>query len=226
MDFHLAITGRGVVVLGRWSQALEGRTVAAPSQRRVAFSQEVVDALARALPGYSRPGIMAGSRVVNYICDHPDCLLLSASFLCDYMDTSRVALVSTYPYIDRVAAAAGCPAKARVVPASTFAEEGHLERLADLDGDVLFLYGAEEIYGAFGARRLAYVMDLLQALRPELAIMVTFRGMAPTPDLDALFNTVWIYGRDTAVVHRSALGWPVRELAVEGGGGRWLLKIK
>ncbi|MEZ0318999.1 MAG: hypothetical protein ABWK05_03265, partial [Pyrobaculum sp.] len=60
---------------------------------------------------------------------------------------------------------------------------------------------------------------------PRSAILATFRGVEPAAEALNLFNTVWYYARDRAVVVKSALGWPVRELKIVEDGGRFVLKI-
>jgi len=47
----------------------------------------------------------------------------------------------------------------------------------------------------------------------------------PAPELLHMFNTVWQYFPDRAVVVKSALGWPVRELKIRDEGGRLVFTL-
>jgi len=93
------------------------------------------------------------------------------------------------------------------------------------DASVVSLYGLEEVLAHYGARRVGYVMDFFQAFLPDSAVLATFRGVEPTRELLGMFNTVWKYYPDRAVVVKSALGWPVRELRVVERGGRFYTRV-
>ncbi|WP_258871849.1 hypothetical protein [Pyrobaculum aerophilum] len=57
-----------------------------------------------------------------------------------------------------------------------------------------------------------------------MALLATFKGVEPTPELLNAFNTVWRYYPDRAVVVKSALGWPVHELKIVEEGGKFVFK--
>jgi DNA repair protein RadA/Sms len=48
--------------------------------------------------------------------------------------------------------------------------------------------------------------------------VTAFRGVEPVPELLNIFNTVWRYFPNRAVVVKSALGWPVHELKIREEG--------
>ncbi|ACB40206.1 RAD55 family ATPase [Pyrobaculum neutrophilum] len=226
VEFYFTISRRGVRIVRRWSQSfMRPEPAASPSGRRVAFSEEVVSALARAMPGRRRPGLLAGSRVGAFLCEDPVCLKIAAGYLCDYLDGARVGVVSTYGHMAALAEQMGCSVEEVVVPTSELGDDQALwsavERLGDVQ--VVSLYGLEEVLHVYGAERVGYVLDFVHSAFPEAALLATFRGVEPTPDLLTMFNTVWRYFPDRAVVVRSALGWPVQVLRVREEGGRFIL---
>jgi len=226
-EFFFTISRRGVHLLRRWSQGVVGgKLVATPSGRRVAFSEEVVKALVGRAPAYTRPGLLAGSRVGAFLEDHPTPLRLMAAFLCDYLDESRVGVVSAYPLMGSLAKQVGCSVEEVVVPAAALDDDAALHEALDKVGDVsvVALYGLEEVLARYGARRVGYVMDFFQTFLPDSAVLATFRGVEPTRELLGMFNTAWRYYPDRAVVVKSALGWPVRELRVVERDGRFYLE--
>jgi DNA repair protein RadA/Sms len=222
-EFYFTISRRGVHIIKRWSQSRLGeRSVAAPSGRRVVFAEEVRNSLMRVAPGRARPGVLAGSRLGAFICEHPACLRISAAYLCDYLDNVKVGVVSTYRSIGAVAAQMGCGVEEVVVPASALGEDLPLEEALGRVGDVpvVFLYGLEEVLHMYGVERVSYVLDFVHSVLPESAVVATFRGVEPVPELLNIFNTVWRYFPDRAVVVKSALGWPVHELKIREEEGR------
>lgn len=160
-----------------------------------------------------------------FLEDHPTPLRLAAAFLCDYLDESRVGVVSTYPLMGSLARQVGCSVEEVVVPAAVLDDDAALHEALDKVGDVsvVALYGLEEVLARYGARRVGYVMDFFQTFLPDSAVLATFRGVEPTRALLGMFNTAWRYYPDRAVVVKSALGWPVRELRVVERDGRFYL---
>lgn len=227
-EFFFTISKRGVHIIRRWSQSRIGeKPLASPSGRRVVFAEEVVRSLARVTPGRGRPGVRAGSRVGAFVCEHPTCLRISAAYLCDYVDNVNVGVLSVYPYIGAVAAQMGCRVEEVVVPASALGEDLALEEALERIGDVpvVFIYGLEEVLHIYGEERTAYVLDFVHSLLPESAVLATFRGVEPVPELLSMFNTVWRYFPDRAVVVKSALGWPVHELKIVEEGDKFVFTL-
>jgi len=225
-EFFFTISKRGVHIIRRWSQSRIGeKTVATPSGRRVVFAEDVVKALTNIAPWYKRPGLTAGSRVGVFICEHPTCIRVSVKFLCDYMDNVRVGVLSAYPIVKMAAAQMGCDVEEVVVPTSALGEDWALEEALERIGDapVVFIYGLEEVLYMYGVERVAYVLDFVHSVLPESAVVAAFRGVEPVPELLSMFNTVWRYFPDRAVVVRSALGWPVHELKMQEEGNRFIL---
>jgi len=225
-EYFFTISRRGVHLLRKWSQgSLGGKLAGAPSGRRATFSEEVVKALVGRAPAYTRPGLLAGSRVGVFLEDHPTPLRLAAAFLCDYLDEAKVGVVSTYPLMGSLARQVGCSVEEVVVPAAALDDDAALHEALDKVGDVsvVVLYGLEEVLARYGARRVGYVMDFFQTFLPDSAVLATFRGVEPTRELLGMFNTAWRYYPDHAVVVKSALGWPVRELRVVERDGRFYL---
>ncbi|MEM4765333.1 MAG: ATPase domain-containing protein [Pyrobaculum sp.] len=226
-EYYFTISRRGVLLVKSWSQGLLGdEPVAAPSGRRAAFSEGVVKALTSMTPRYRRPGLLAGSRVGVFLEEHPVPLRLSAAYLCDYLDNVKVGVLSTYPLMSHLAKSAGCEVEEVVVPAAGLGDDVALHDALDKVGEapVVSLYGLEEVWARYGVERVSYIMDLIQSVSPRTAILATFRGVEPAAEALNLFNTVWYYARDRAVVVKSALGWPVRELKIVEEGGRFVLK--
>ncbi|AET31732.1 RAD55 family ATPase [Pyrobaculum ferrireducens] len=222
-EFYFTISRRGVRIIRRWSQSeLGDRSVAVASGRRVVFAEDVAKSLAELMPRVRRPGLLNNSRVATFICEHPKCLRISAGYLCDYMDNVRVGVLSTSRFIGLVARQMGCDVEEVVVPASALAEDYVLEEAVEklAGAPVVSLYGLEEVLAMYGPERVAYVLDFIQSALPGVAVLATFRGVEPTPELLNLFNTVWRYLPDRAVVVKSALGWPIHELKVVEEGGR------
>jgi DNA repair protein RadA/Sms len=56
-------------------------------------------------------------------------------------------------------------------------------------------------------------------------LIATFRGVEPVSELLHIFNTVWQYIPDRAVVVKSALGWPVRELKIRDEGDKLVFTL-
>jgi KaiC/GvpD/RAD55 family RecA-like ATPase len=227
-EFYFTISRRGVRIVPRWSQSRLGKeVVASPSGKRVVFAEDVAESLVRAALRRGRPGVTAGSRVGVFLCEHPICLRISAAYLCDYMDNAKVGVLSTYPYIRTAAAHMGCGVNEEVVPASALGEDLALEEALERIGDaaVVFLYGLEEVLHMYGLERVAYVLDFIHSVLPESALLATFRGVEPVSELLHMFNTVWQYFPDRAVVVKSALGWPVRELKIRDEGGRLVFTL-
>ena len=110
----------------------------------------------------------------------------------------------------------GCGVNEEVVPASALGEDLALEEALERIGDaaVVFLYGLEEVLHMYGLERVAYVLDFIHSVLPESALIATFRDVELAPEFLHMFNTVWRYFPDRAVVVKSALGWPVRELKI------------
>jgi len=226
-EYFFTISRRGVHLLRKWSQGVVGgKLAAAPSGRRVAFSEEVVKALVGRAPAYTRPGLLAGSRVGAFLEDHPAPLRLAAAFLCDYLDEAKVGVVSTYPLTGSLARQVGCGVEEVVVPAAALDDDAALHEALDKVGDasVVALYGLEEVLVRYGARRVGYIMDFFQTFLPDSAVLAAFKGVKPTRELLGMFNTVWKFYPDRAVVVKSALGWPVRELRVVEREGRFNLE--
>jgi DNA repair protein RadA/Sms len=226
-EFYFTISKRGVRILQRWSQSRLGKEViASPSGKRVVFAEDV-ESLVRAALRRGRPGVRAGSRIGVFLCEHPICLRISAAYLCDYMDNAKVGVLSTYPYIGTAAAHMGCNVNEVLVPASALGEDLALEEALERIGDaaVVFLYGLEEVLHMYGLERVAYVLDFIHSVLPESALLATFRGVELVPELLHMFNAVWQYFPDRAVLVKSALGWPVRELRIRDEGDRLVFTL-
>ncbi len=226
-EFYFTISKRGVRILQKWSQSHLGKEVTASSSgKRVVFAEDV-ESLVRAALRRNRPGVRAGSRVGVFLCEHPICLRISAAYLCDYMDNAKVGVLSTYPYIGTAAAHMGCGVNEEVVPASALGEDLALEEALERIGDaaVVFLYGLEEVLHMYGLERVSYVLDFIHSVLPDSALIATFRGVEPVSELLHIFNTVWQYFPDRAVVVKSAFGWPVRELKIRDEGGRLVFTL-
>jgi DNA repair protein RadA/Sms len=73
--------------------------------------------------------------------------------------------------------------------------------------------------------RVSYVLDFIHSVLPESALIATFRDVEPAPELLHMFNTVWQYFPDRAVVVKSALGWPIRELKIRDEGDRLVFTL-
>lgn len=137
-------------------------------------------------------------------------------------------MLSAYPIVKMAAAQMGCDVEEVVVPTSALGEDWALEEALERIGDapVVFIYGLEEVLYMYGVERVAYVLDFVHSVLPESAVVATFRGVEPMPELLNMFNTVWRYFPDRAMVVRSALGWPVHELKMQVEGNRFILTFK
>lgn len=227
-EFYFTISRRGVRIIKKWSQSdLGDKTVAAPSGRRVAFSEEVAKSLGEHMPGVRRPGLLYNSRVAVYLCDHPKCLRLAAAYLCDYLDNVKVGVISTVRLIGLLARHFGCEVEEVVLPASALSEDYPLEEAVEKirGAPVVSLYGLEEVLTVYGPERVIYILDFIQSALPGVALLATFKGVEPTPELLNAFNTVWRYYPDRAVVVKSALGWPVHELKIVEEGGQVCIQV-
>jgi DNA repair protein RadA/Sms len=73
--------------------------------------------------------------------------------------------------------------------------------------------------------RVAYVLDFTHSVLPESALIATFRDVELVSELLHIFNTVWQYFPDRAVVVKSALGWPIREFKIRDEGDRLVFML-
>ena len=225
-ELYFTITNRGVRIIERWSKSkLGNKTVASPSGRKVVLSSDLIKSLTKIRGEIKRPGLVAGSRVAAFICNKPTCLRLSAAYLCDYLETTKVAVFSIYPYIGYVAKQMGCEVEEVVMPASKLGEDYVLEESLSKVGEasVVSVYGLEEVYYTYGPERVAYILDYIHSALPESALLATFMGMEPVVELLTLFNTVWRYLPDRAEIVQSAYGWPVRYLKIREEEGVFYL---
>lgn len=138
----------------------------------------------------------------------------------------KVGVISTVRLIGLLARHFGCEVEEVVLPASALSEDYPLEEAVEKirGAPVVSLYGLEEVLTVYGPERVAYILDFIQSALPGVALLATFKGVEPTPELLNAFNTVWRYYPDRAVVVKSALGWPVHELKIVEEGGKFVFK--
>ncbi|MGC9119048.1 MAG: RAD55 family ATPase [Thermoproteus sp.] len=214
-ELRFAVVRGGPVLIEPWDEGKASFRPAAPlAMRRVVFVDEAVKAFAAARQDYTRPGLLEGSRVADFVGQGPEDAALAAALLCDYAESAKTALVYTNKTIERFVK---CDVGRSLIPVDALSDDKGLEALMDAIGDskVAFLYGMEQVVSRLGARRLRLVLDFLNSWRPDLAILAVFSGVEPSPRLFDMFNTVWRIEGGRAEVVKSMLGWPVKHFKVE-----------
>ncbi len=220
-ELSFVVIRGGPVLIEPWDEGKTStRLAAVASMKRVVFAEEAVKALTSARQEYAKLGLLEGSRVADFIGTGPEDVALAAAVFCDYAESADVVLVQTIPLAERLLK---CRLERRLIPTEELNDDGGLEAFKDAVGGAraLLLYGAEQIVRRYGSGRLKLLLDFLNAVRPDLAILAVFSGLEPTPRLNVMFNTVWRIEDGRAEVVKSTLGWPVKSFKVErrGEGG-------
>ncbi|MFB6491192.1 MAG: RAD55 family ATPase [Thermoproteus sp. AZ2] len=226
VELYFAVVRGGPVVIEHWtSEKVSTKIAAELPMKRAVFAPQAEEAVRALAPFYKRLGIFEGARVADFICEDPECLRLAAAFMCDYAESAETAMVSTYRILEYMAREAGCSINSSVVSADDLADDKGLEALRDAVGKakVLYFFGLEEVLAKMGPERVRLVLDFLNAVRPDLAILAVFRGVEPARELVHHFNTVWKLEPKRAVVVKSMFGWPVRDFRVEKKDGVYYL---
>lgn len=214
-ELYFAVIEGGPVFVEPWDEGRASSALAASlAMRRVVFAEDVVKALATARQDYARPGLLEGSRVADFIGTSPEDVALAAALLCDYAESAKTVSIQMYPSVERFVK---CQVESLLLPIEELSDDRGLQRVRDAvrDAKVAFLYGLELVLRRYGVERLKLLLDFLNSIKPDLAILAVFSGVEPAPRLNAMFNTVWRIGGGRAEVVKSMLGWPVRSFKVE-----------